>query len=447
MTPCRRSKNFAIDHPWALPEAMNMQRAITTAFLCLSVATSGCYFVPPTHPAPRKDGAVVLDDDAGEFTEPVEGLDGGVGPDGGLEPPMDGGVNNVDATTSFDSATSDSGPAPLVDAALCNCTDPQKLSCVASSRTCVQCQEDSECGAGKHCQPSSNTCVECLGETDCTGGKHCLVAAGQCVACTGPEHCAGKATASYCDPGTHMCTNCRAGMDTDCANVPGLNVCQAGTCVQCAGAKRDACATEDKPACSATTFTCDTCKADSDCTRFNKVCDEASARCVACTIDSEAARCGTRSCNPATFSCTQTNRGSLDVCLSCVADSECKSDQRCIALNFGSEPQGGFCMRRQSAACAEPYGIPITRTSLSKAASATYCGFSEQRTSCDAIRALQTNQQCSGGASDCDAAGAVCGTVGTLVQRCTYACTGSAECPTFAPCPTTGMNPYCGKSM
>lgn len=430
------------------PRSRGPMRRIALGLLLLN----GCYFTTPTHPADPEDDTMEpsvvdggTDDDA-----PV-----GVELDADAPAVTDGGTALFDALPLSDALIPFDAPFATSDAMVdtgptCSCT-PARPVCLAASATCVQCAQESDCSGGTHCQTSPtsslvNTCVQCRQESDCSGGTHCLVSTGQCVACLNASHCASRAAASACDTTTYQCRPCTS--DNECASVPGLNVCQAGTCVQCAGAKRTACG-EDRPACNATTFSCETCKADSDCSRFNKVCDEASARCVACTVDTEAARCGNRSCNPATFACTQTPRGSVEACSPCVADSECMTDHRCIALNFRGEALGGYCLRREptGSGCAQPYPIRITRASLSRAPSANYCGFSEERTSCDAIRALLTNKGCPGGATECEAEGAVCGTVGTFIQRCSYTCTGSAECPAFAPCPTSGTNLYCGKSM
>jgi hypothetical protein len=235
-------------------------------------------------------------------------------------------------------------------------------------------------------------------------------------------------------------------MGADCSNVPGLNVCQAGTCVQCSGTRRDACG-ETSAACS-TSFTCEGCKADADCQRFGKVCAEAKGSCVACTVDSEAAQCGAKSCNPATYACTQTDRASVDVCGKCVADSECKADHRCIPMNFRGESRGGYCMKRLSIGCSRPFAAaPIKRASLSGAAIEDYCGISEGATTCEAVLALLAGRPCADGdASNCGAEGALCGNVnGQIPPRCSYSCETSSDCPANSPCPVAGMDRYCGK--
>jgi hypothetical protein len=199
--------------------------------------------------------------------------------------------------------------------------------------------------------------------------------------------------------------------------------------------------------CKCASVSCEACKADADCQRFGMVCDEAAGTCVACTIDSEAVQCRGKSCDPATHACTQTDRAGVDLCGRCVADSDCKVDHRCIPMNFQGVSRGGHCMKRVTGGCSRPFGAPpIKRASLSGAAAEDYCGISEDRMSCEAVVALFSDRRCADGqASQCGAEGAVCGTVGALTLRCSYRCEVSAECPALFPCPTSGMDNYCGK--
>ena len=369
---------------------------------------AGCYAMPSKHQVSEAPTGV----EGGQLVEPVEN-DAGDDPD--AEPALDGGAH-PDADAPQD-AQVDAGPR-------CDCTDPEQPICIEATGLCVQCRRPS----------------------DCEPGEHCLVATGQCVGCLDSTHCAGRASASFCDPATNVCTGCRDGVDSDCSSVPDLNVCQAGRCVQCAGARRAACG-ETAAACSAS-FACEGCKADADCQRFGKVCDEGSGRCVACTVDSEAAQCGGKSCDPAGHVCTQTDRASVELCTPCLADSECKANHRCIPLSFQGAARGGYCMKRVSSGCSEPFGAaPIKRASLSGAASDDYCGLIEDSTSCEAILALLGNRICAtGDAAECGAAGAVCGHVNGLTPpRCSYACEVSAQCPTSIPCPVSGSDKYCGK--
>jgi hypothetical protein len=273
-----------------------MRRRLFGPFSLCTFTLIGCYFKTPTHPA-----------DGDDRTPSPAVADAGNDLDAEVAVLIDAGVAPLEGDTGADPR--------------CACS-PAKPICIAATKACVQCTADNECSPGAFCQtsPSSslvNTCVECRQESDCAVGKHCLVETGQCVGCLAPAHCAALPLTNACDQATHQCRACAA--DAECANTPGRSVCHAGACVQCAGEKRGACG-EDQPACNVTSSTCEACKADGDCTRFGKVCDEASAKCVACTPDTEAARCGSKSCNPATFTCTDTTRASVDVCLPCVAD-------------------------------------------------------------------------------------------------------------------------------
>jgi hypothetical protein len=384
---------------------------MSRAWGAVVLALAGCYAVPAKHEVGDRLGEV----DSGQDIDPAAGdLDASADPD--AEPDAEPDLDASDEAR--EDAQPDTRPA-------CTCADPEQPICIEATGRCVQCRETKDCAAG----------------------KHCLAATGQCVGCLDASHCAGKASASFCDPATNACTGCREGVDADCNNVPGLNVCQGRACVQCAGARRDACG-EAAPACSAS-FSCEACKADSDCQRFGKVCDEGKRACVACTIDSEAAQCGNNSCNPATQACTGTDRGSVDLCGRCLADSECKADHRCISMNFQGASRGGFCMKRASnGGCSPPFGAaPIKRASLSGAAAEDYCGIAEAVTSCEAVLALLADRTCPAGqASQCGAEGAVCGNVNHLTPpRCTYVCETSIDCPANSPCPMSGTDKYCGK--
>jgi hypothetical protein len=374
------------------------------AWAVLVLAVAGCYAVPSKHQVSDISG----DADGGRSIDPVES-DANANDDPDADPDRDAGADEEDAQA-------EAGPR-------CSCTDPEQPICIETTGLCVQCRETNDCAAS----------------------EHCMVATGQCVGCLDASHCAGRPSASFCEPATHTCTACRDGVDADCSNVPGLNVCQTGTCVQCAGTRRAACG-EAAAACSAS-FACEGCKADADCQRLGKVCDEAAGSCVACTVDSEAVQCGAKSCNPATHACTQTDRASVDLCSRCVADSECKPDHRCVPMNFQGANRGGYCMKRLSSGCSLPFGVMITRASLSGATAEEYCGIAEGSASCEAVLARLSDRLCADGqSSQCGAEGAVCGNVNGLTPpRCTYACQTSVECPDLVPCPTAGTDKYCGK--
>lgn len=300
---------------------------------------------------------------------------------------------DAETDAARDSAVRDSG---------CACTAPDSLVCTAAG-----------------------ACVECTAadRRACVGNKSVCGPSNVCVQCTESEKTACATPMPACDPQTHLCVACN--MDPECA--------------------------ETTPVCTAQ-HTCEKCSQDAHCKRFGKVCDEAAGSCVACTIDSEALQCGNNSCNPATKQCTLTPRASVAQCQACVADSECETNHRCLEMFFGTGAArmslSGRCMKRSSTGCALPYGgAPISRQSLSGAPAENYCGISEARTSCEAIRKLQQGAGCSAGNdSACAAPGALCRTVNSISNICSYACENNLECPMNAACPATGADKHCGKN-
>src|SRR5690606_16514751 len=133
------------------------------------------------------------------------------------------------------------------------------------------------------CDEAEKECVGCLKEADCSGDKsHCNVATSTCVACLDTEQCT-DAAASGCTAGE--CGKCS--VNDDCKHITDKGICDEGACVEC-------------------------------------------------TVEDESA-CGMNSCNPATNTCTMTERGKVQVCEPCVADSECETDHLCVPLNYKGE--------------------------------------------------------------------------------------------------------------
>lgn len=109
----------------------------------------------------------------------------------------------------------------------------------------------------------------------------------------------------------------------------------------------------------------------------------------------------------------------------------------------GELRQDGYCLKILASGCEAPFQVPTPteRTSLSGAAPAVYCGVSEARTTCEAVRALLEGKACSA-AEDCGATGLDDATCETLQDepQCTYSCTGEAQCPADFTC---GASQYC----
>ena len=192
------------------------------------------------------------------------------------------------------------------------------------------------------------------------------------------------------------------------------------------------CDREEAARCDTTTGTCVGCDEDLDCVGVDGLerCDAEEGLCVECKPSSEELDCGNTSCNPATFECTETVRGSRDVCESCVSDTDCGTDLGCIPMWFGETPRTtGYCLYPDgSDSCARPfiYPLPGPRETLSGADAALYCGVNENLTTCEAVHALLNDESCEGDA-DCPEAG-LCRDVGDEALKCTYECTHGNQC-------------------
>ena len=193
------------------------------------------------------------------------------------------------------------------------------------------------------------------------------------------------------------------------------------------------CDREDAARCDSTTGTCVGCIEDLNCIGVDGLgrCDADEALCVECKPSSEALDCGSTSCDPATLECTETDRGSRNVCESCVSDSDCGADLACVPMWFGDTRRAtGYCLYpADQGLCEQPfaYSTPDARESLSGAAAVPYCGVNERLTTCEATYALVNNETCDDD-SDCTAPGGICRQVGVLGLRCTYECTVSSQC-------------------
>jgi hypothetical protein len=283
----------------------------------------------------------------------------------------------------------------------------------------------------------------------------CDTSKGQCAVCKVDEHCKdilGK-PACQADVG---CFECSADNKSACGGKKPY--CKAGgnECVECntAGDCKDA----QKPACVSNV--CTPCTGDGDCLG-NAVCDESDGpfkgQCVQCTPNpaDETAKCGDKSCNPFTRTCTDRKRDDADICQPCLADSECKADHRCIPMDYDGAPHkpfedavggGGYCLEI-APGCTRPYGAsPINRASISGASATNYCGVNETKTTCEAIRAF--GDACEGesgpDAALCGAEGARCETVNSIANTCTYSCDDQLECGNNRNC--IGSDKYCGGS-
>lgn len=247
-------------------------------------------------------------------------------------------------------------------------------------------------------------CVQCTAEdpSACMGSTPVCNAENECVGCDSSSQCTDP-TAARCDTDANECAGCQG--PGDCEGIAGLPACNDETCVQC-------------------------------------------------TSD---ANCDGTSCNTNTLECTDTDVGSLATCEECVVDSECQdTDNRCVEMFYQGarhpDANAGYCLKTTEGGCEQPYSITLAdRPSLSGDPVDDYCGINEELATCEAVRALISNQRCqSGDDTECPQPSGLCKEVGNLEDRCTYRCSGVAQCDS-APNPGStcgssgsGGDDYCG---
>lgn len=240
--------------------------------------------------------------------------------------------------------------------------------------------------------------------------------AGPCdPACIGGEVCA------EIDEGVFDCVQC--GSDTDC----GDRFCVSNTCVDCRG--HDDCTDPEVAQCSPT-GSCVPCSNSGQCAGTGgSICDTslATPTCVECNLGNSTACTAGETCDLLAGRCvTLTNRQN---CETCSNDLQCASGLRCIRMEYptGTPRDTGHCLAIASPSCPEQhFAQPIDRSSIN-GIPGTYCGVNEALTTCEAVLALETNEECTSDA-ECPESG-LCRTVGVLPgMRCTYRCSSATQC-------------------
>ncbi|HTV17500.1 MAG TPA: hypothetical protein VMG12_02485, partial [Polyangiaceae bacterium] len=159
-----------------------------------------------------------------------------------------------------------------------------------------------------------------------------------------------------------------------------LNVCDAGTCVQCTGLKNGGCAN------------------------------------------------GTNVCNSLLKTCTTTQARSADLCDTCVADNQCATNARCVLHTVGSSSvYSCFPLATGTPpACAERvyFGLNQGETIDIKQAPPPTCLL--RRTTCEGYRDYELLSECEDD-PDCGATGVADGICTT--GQCTVPCDSSNDCP------------------
>jgi hypothetical protein len=239
---------------------------------------------------------------------------------------------------------------------------------------CVQCTESADCidtPATPNCKLAAgggpaavNTCVECIDNGDCLTPGASLCQNNECVPCVADADCGLIDSNGATNGGTP------------------LNVCDAGTCVECTGVKR--------------------------------------------------APCGEDVCNSLTKQCAEGRafRGAA-VCDECVSDFECATNARCVQQTFEGQAVGFFCFPLAAgtpAACAGPrifLGATTTATIDQEQPTPTVC--QPRRTTCAALDDLADAVACDN-AADCGVPNVEDGICDPALDICTVPCSGGADC-------------------
>lgn len=357
-------------------------------------------------------------------------------------------------------------------------------ACDARKGICVGCTTDADCGADKPiCNTASNTCVACLSSANCAAPTPvCRTADNSCVACTTNALCSGtkpfcrtdasicvqclssadcrEAGKRTCDPVTNTCTGCVT--SSDCTD-PKAPICHPtrNQCVSCMS--NDDCQSAAASRCDLNSNTCLPCANDGDCRQVSGkgICQTGSTaqanRCVECTTTNELPCIEGNieySCNPRSNECTSTRKASRRTCESCVADSECGTNEgapdpnsRCVPMAFKGSAHGAYCLIRAMSVnlCPRPYSVGIEAISLSGAPQEAYCGLNQNATTCEAVFSTFNVVTCSADSQCGGGQGGLCRQViggSSPPKTCTIPCASNDQCMIGKSC-TSASGGYC----
>lgn len=192
-----------------------------------------------------------------------------------------------------------------------DCLDAALPLCHPDLRRCVECVDDSACGAG-HCT-ADGVCVECLEDGHCPMGRVCE--ANACVdGCRADDKCppAAEPAKVRCKLGAGTVGACVDCLTTDDCEL-GFK-CSDSACVE--GCDTSAHCPPEAPSCDLIDRRCVECTRDTDCPNQVLRCDTAAKLCV-CAASAEVCNasdeCGTRSYD------TNACEGALD----CASEVKC----------------------------------------------------------------------------------------------------------------------------
>ena len=323
---------------------------------------------------------------------------------------------------------------------------PEPFTCTG----CVEERDcSSKDGLGSHCRTNDGRCVECIADTDCAGSPSTTTCSpdGACGPCVADADCAGLPGRLACLTGIGCveCTN-----DQHCTIDPTRRSCKSvgnssdeaavNTCVQCLD--NSACLTPNASAC--TNNVCAGCTVDADCTHIDAtpgapggarpVCDDGT--CVECAGNRRDA-CGATVCDTVARTCALFPVASAGTCDPCVSDAQCEADERCAQQLFENTPAGFYCFPIASSTaptCPPQLFIDPVTTNTIDGEQQTLC--MPRRTTCPSI-VVQTTVCTTD--DDCGIPGlddGLCVPVDATVSQCTMPCNTSNDCPSsLAACP------------
>jgi hypothetical protein len=297
-------------------------------------------------------------------------------------------------------------------------------------------------GCGDDCVDKGTCCHD--------GTTNCFAQGGQGA---GAGNTGGSTTTNGGDGGSDPCSGCDAAL------------CVNDTCVDCVSDAH--CTDPDKAKCDVGTNTCVDCDDSEQCAGIAGAGVCSGGDCVECVLGEEEACTGETTCNLVTNECVAVAPGDVGTCEPCTNDLQCSANHRCIPMEFPvGTSHGYFCLEEAMPTCEQPYLVFINEQSISGADAVNYCGFDQNITTCQAVRALEQGWRCEGDDGKCcsgsvalvdgmcdsnapevDVPGALCRQVGAGANRCTYACATALDCPSAGPPSSCGGMPtptWCG---
>lgn len=215
------------------------------------------------------------------------------GPDAGLDPTWCWCRSDADCADPTSVCNEATGRCQACDTATNDgCDEPHFCVSAGSPEGARRCDAASTDGGSS----AGFLCVECVTSSQCPSDEP-LCLAGECVEC-GANTDRAEPDASLCNS-NKVCSPCT--QDADCAHIPGLNVCDAGQCVECTGTNFD--------------------------------CGRSGGSALVC--------------NSLTRTCSDQAEASSGNCQPCVSDDQCTPGRRCVMTQFDGQEMGYYCLWKE----------------------------------------------------------------------------------------------------